>query len=411
MSTVEQKLNSACILGNTNQIEDLISQYGIEIIHPTTDTDKSPLYIATQYGRADVVKLLLNKGASIDAPLKKRNATELSSGSTTLLTPLMKAVSLGNEKICQILIDAKADVDIQDNMGHSALYYAIASQSSNSACVLALIKAGADINILTVDDKNMLTLAREYGNVEIIKLIEAYSDPVKNLKIDQFKEYISKRPTLINREVNQAQDSLLIQACLLSSRDKAEWLINHEEMRSINHQNSNGWNALMALAYKGYHSDLVEVLLSKMDTASLNATNNYGSTALLLACFSGNSNIIQKIYEKDTSQLHRKNIFGISPIMALVLSGDERSIKILFQNQKAAQEFKKEPIHFIMLNLVCLFASLYHRKNLFESLPSSSLSNQKAPDENKANKQQNDDEDVPLFENKEEKKKSSFKRR
>ncbi|XP_071945850.1 uncharacterized protein [Antedon mediterranea] len=83
-------------------------------------------------------------------------------------TALILGASFGNVSICQSLIDAGANVTLQDKNGGSPLHYA-AAHSHRSVCDI-LIKAGADVN-LPNNGHSPLTGAALYGNFDICKAL------------------------------------------------------------------------------------------------------------------------------------------------------------------------------------------------------------------------------------------------
>ena len=70
----------------------------------------TPLHDAALGGSADVIALLLDRGAQIDT-------RDLQSGAT----PLMVAASLGRAEALTLLLKRGADPTLRDNAGHTAL--------------------------------------------------------------------------------------------------------------------------------------------------------------------------------------------------------------------------------------------------------------------------------------------------
>ena len=115
-------------------------------INPTRESDHIPLNLACQYGDIAITKLLLEKGATIlsDAEgLYPQHLVARKGGSPDMLlvlqqhgadldqrdkvyqwTPLFHAASEGFKDCVQVLIARGADVDIMDEKGLSAMYYA-----------------------------------------------------------------------------------------------------------------------------------------------------------------------------------------------------------------------------------------------------------------------------------------------
>ena len=79
----------------------------------TTDNDKTPLHIAAERNQLDVVKYLIEKGASID--LKDKNNE----------TPLHIAVLNGNLEIVKCLIENGAKIDPKNDKNQTPLFIAV----------------------------------------------------------------------------------------------------------------------------------------------------------------------------------------------------------------------------------------------------------------------------------------------
>ena len=99
----------------------------------------------------------------------------LSSDYTLTLTPLMEAVSNGDEEKVNDLLSSGADLEEMDSEQTTALHYAVYGE--NIAIAQILLEAGANPN--TSDNySNTLTAALEYENYEMAALLYEYgADP------------------------------------------------------------------------------------------------------------------------------------------------------------------------------------------------------------------------------------------
>jgi len=99
----------------------------------------------------------------------------LSSDYTLTLTPLMEAVSDGDEEKVNDLLSSGADLEEMDSEQTTALHYAVYGE--NIAIAQILLEAGANPN--TSDNySNTLTAALEYENYEMAALLYEYgADP------------------------------------------------------------------------------------------------------------------------------------------------------------------------------------------------------------------------------------------
>ena len=81
----------------------------------------APLHYAAVVGDVDIVKLLLDKSAYIDA--ESPNKT----------TPLMMAARGGQSEVAKVLIEAGADVSLKNDQGLSAVDFALRSEHRDTA--------------------------------------------------------------------------------------------------------------------------------------------------------------------------------------------------------------------------------------------------------------------------------------
>ena len=94
------------------------------------DEDSTPLHIASQSGRPELVKLLLDHNADVNA---------MKSGHSP---PLFAALLSGNTEVVQLLMDHGADLNVQDDKGSTALH--IASSNGLADLVQTLLDRGAE---------------------------------------------------------------------------------------------------------------------------------------------------------------------------------------------------------------------------------------------------------------------------
>ena len=117
----------------------------------------SPLWIASNLGNIEFVKMLVGYGANIDHTTNFKNS------------PLSIAAFNGHYEVCEFLIDTGADVDKPDQIGMSPL--AVAASKQKKMCVELLIRKGAEVNHKGHNGNTPLHHCIESGNAEIVELL------------------------------------------------------------------------------------------------------------------------------------------------------------------------------------------------------------------------------------------------
>ena len=79
------------------------------------------------------------------------------------MTPLMASVVNKNARVVELIINAGADIDAQDDDGDTALFYAAAG-AVNPAVIDVLLEAGADATIENERGKKAFESAGEYSD-------------------------------------------------------------------------------------------------------------------------------------------------------------------------------------------------------------------------------------------------------
>lgn len=240
---------------------------GFDLNNKLDEYDNTVLIIAAQYGRAEIVKFLIENQVEIDA--------KDSDG----MTALMLAAKGGHTDTVRLLLEAGADITVTDHKGWTALMGA--AIYGEPEVVKLLLEAKSDVNIRNTSNETALMMAALRGNTAALQLlIEANAD--------------------VNLKRNDGRTALMEAAFYgygASGRSESEEEKYHVECvrrliaagADANAKTDTGLTTLMITAY-GNHLESVELLIAA--GADLNSKNDKGATALTLAEGQKHSNVV-----------------------------------------------------------------------------------------------------------------------
>ena len=153
---IEPNVFEAAATGNIKRIRDLI-RINPELVRAYSPDGWTALHL--NFGNLDVVKLLLDSGADINAVSKNK----------LVATPLQGAAVMQRVDLARLLLDRGAKVNSRGEGGASPLHEA----AGNGQIELAklLLEHGADVNAKDDEGKTPLTIAMEYKQPEVADLL------------------------------------------------------------------------------------------------------------------------------------------------------------------------------------------------------------------------------------------------
>jgi ankyrin repeat protein len=161
----------AAATANDLDMVRLFIERGVDVNGADAKGD-TPLQFAASNGNLAMVKLLLNKGAAVDAATT--GAVQVRKGPVALshLTALMYAAPYGTPELVRTLIDAGAKVNARDIRDMTPLMLAVSSETQNAEVVRLLLEKGADVKAKSNLGETALDWARKFGNPAVIQMLE-----------------------------------------------------------------------------------------------------------------------------------------------------------------------------------------------------------------------------------------------
>ena len=150
--------------GDTKMVQFLINTKDIDLDMPNHH-GTTALMLASVNGQTQIVKLLMDYGADVNAQNKNNGH----------VTALMMASHyfpeegyFGHTEVVKLLVK-KANLDLQNDSGHTALMYASIGAVD---VVRVLINKGANLNLKDINGNTALKIASNYSQVQIVQMLK-----------------------------------------------------------------------------------------------------------------------------------------------------------------------------------------------------------------------------------------------
>ena len=231
--------------------------------------------------------------------------SEDSKGQTSGLCPAMWS----DPAVCQVFIDAGADIEAKDVEGHSPLHFACSSGSLD--VVKLLVRAGAGVRVtclifeacnIDISGCTALHLAARYNHADVVQvLIDAGADieardnsgnsplhfACRSGSLDVVKLLVRAGAGV--RVTDNGGYTCLTIAALTGHTETVRYAVGLKEVE-VDHATHNGGTALHWAAHNN-HADVVQVLIDA--GADIEARDNTGYSPLHFACRSGSLDTVK----------------------------------------------------------------------------------------------------------------------
>jgi ankyrin repeat protein len=262
--------------GGHRDIVELLLNHSADVNAPAND-GATPLHVAAMFGQVAVAETLLGNGANVNVKAKKGDVTPLhiASGSVESdmeeiqrmmprverteaesVTTLLSRADTGRQRIMELLLANGADVNARDDIGGTPLHRAIWDKS----VAALLIANGAEVNARSEVGATPLHLAVYDGRTEVCKLLLANGADVDSRLVSG-----GWTPLMGAAEMNHAD---IIRLLIANGAD-------------VNARANDGGIILHYIARVGAKEETARLLIAS--GADVNARNNIGQTPLDVA--------------------------------------------------------------------------------------------------------------------------------
>jgi ankyrin repeat protein len=306
-------------------LEDVVRkllQGGASLENATTVQNMTPLHLASRGGHEGVVKVLMEYKANITAVCLRGR------------TPLLSASVCGHSAIVTLLLDAGADVNFRDTEDNDALlltcikgYHKTVEILSNAGCNVGYKKTGWS-PLVIVCDQGFFKCAQLLLKNKLDLEIEGFSDwtPLRYAAVEGHRrlcELLLKNGA--NVDSSRGGAPIIKECATLGAFELVKLLVEHGA--TIDAVDTDGFTALTTAAIRG-DTRIVTFLLDH--GANINHEIGSGHTALLLAAQEGFAELVQILIDRG-ADMERKSTKEWG---ALHLSYDHaESARVLLENK------------------------------------------------------------------------------
>ncbi|GFR95208.1 ankyrin repeat domain-containing protein 17 [Elysia marginata] len=302
----------------------------VDVNSQTESTHDTALTLACAGGHAELVRLLLAKGANIEHRDKK------------FFTPLILSATAGHVDVVEILLEKGADIEAQSERTKDTAL-SLACSGGRYEVVELLLSKNANKEHRNVSDYTPLSLAASGGYVAIIKLLLSQSAEINSrtgsklgispLMLAAMNGHTAAVKLLldmgsdINAQIETNRNTALTLACFQGRHEVVSLLVDRKA--NIEHRAKTGLTPLMEAASGGY-VEVGRVLLDKGADVNAPPVPSSRDTALTIAADKGHYRFVELLLHRGAS-VDVKNKKGNSPLWLACNGGHSDVVSLLVQ--------------------------------------------------------------------------------
>jgi len=343
-----EDIHGVISVGDNDDINRLLDN-DPSLVNKKNDKGQTPLHIAVRLKKVDAVKLLIERGGDIAAVndnaenclfitrdvdtaryLLEQSAELLQGRNEWGHTPLHQAISRSREDMIKLLIEKGADVNAPNKRGEGPLWSWYGNKLSICETLLA---GGADINAKTKTGWTLLHKMAANGRPEAFKLLVSKGADVEAVTNDELtvlhraidgqtaELILEKAPHLINQKDDQGRTPLYEVARLSKSDEAVEVLLSKgADINAVNKYT----DTVLHVAAEDGQLEVVKCLLA--NGANISVVNKHGAT---VAHRAKKPEIMKYLLSLKPELANTRDKSGRTPLLTIAAMRSVESAKVL----------------------------------------------------------------------------------
>ncbi|XP_067660836.1 ankyrin repeat domain-containing protein 50-like [Haliotis asinina] len=309
--TGDNILHCACRGGNAEVVKYILLQEKVDI-NSLGHHQKTPLMIAGERGHTEVLQLFLHRAccdgrADVVKELLLLNLVDINRRGRQRMTSVMLAAKHGHIEVVELLIKYGADLTLKDEKSNNILH--IASDGGQFDVMKYVLSLNSvNVNIRGRGGRRPVMIAAEKGYKEMVELLVRHK---ANLLLG-----------------DRRGDNTLHRACNGGHFDVVKYILS---LNSVD-INSRGWNGrrpVMIAAEKGYQ-EMVELL--EKHGANLLLSDRRGDNTLHRACCGGHFDVVKYILSLNSVDINSRGWLRRTPVMEAAEKGHKEVVELLVKH-------------------------------------------------------------------------------
>ena len=320
---------SACALGKPAKVKAMLQADPSLAKAKDRRLHRTALHWAAKYGHRAVVQLLLANGAHVNAVAPEYDSSpprvwpDDDADPSLGETPLHVAATAGQVDIARLLLDRGAHVNAKDQDGDTPLHQAV--KEKRRAVAQLLLERGADVD--TRNHEEWTALDNWNGDLEITRLMLARAPKRNTINVALSRAAKWRHKDVAQLLLARGAEPDLFTACILGLNDRVAALVKADPALIKTRQSHYPWQLPLTLAAQNGHTDVVALLLT--NGAEIEPKGRQDTLPLVAAAENGHRQVVELLISKGAEINQTRGRFSECALLRAASAGHDDLVCLL----------------------------------------------------------------------------------